>query len=146
MYTIENATIRDLFQLRKLEKECFAYDAWPLFDLAGILIFPGIVRIKAAVGPRMIGFISGDVGNQNPVGWITTVGVAGEFRRQGIGNALLEACEKQMISPEIRLTVRKSNEAAIRMYLQNGYQSFETWAGYYNGGEDGLVMRKLRAT
>lgn len=144
MVTIENATIRDLFQLNRLEKECFGYDAWPFIDLVGILIIPGIIRIKASVGPRMIGFISGDIGNPNSTGWITSIGVAGEFRRQGIGKKLLEACEEKMTSPEIRLTVRKSNQAAIQMYLQSGYQSFETWTGYYNGGEDGLVMRKLR--
>jgi ribosomal protein S18 acetylase RimI-like enzyme len=145
MYSIETATIKDLFQLRKLEKECFANDAWPFIDLVGVLCFPGIVRIKAAIGPRMIGFISGDIGSPESVGWITTVGVAGEFRRQGIGRALLTACEAKMMSHEIRLTVRKSNQAAILMYMQSGYQSLEIWKSYYNGGEDGLVMRKLRA-
>lgn len=145
MYTIETATIRDLFQLRKLEKECFVNDAWPIIDLVGVLSLPGIVRVKAVVGSKMIGFISADIGDMKQIGWITTVGVAEEFRRQGIGKALLESCEKNILSPEIRLTVRKSNQAAIRMYLQCGYQSFETWDRYYNGGEDGLVMRKLRA-
>lgn len=145
MYSIETATIKDLFQLRKLEKECFANDAWPIIDLVGVLLFPGIVRIKASIGSRMVGFISGDIGSPDRIGWITTVGVAGEFRRQGIGRELLKACEDKMTSHEIRLTVRKSNQAAILMYEQSGYQALEIWKGYYNGGEDGLVMRKLRA-
>lgn len=145
MFTIETATLRDLFQLRKLETESFSEDAWPLFDLAGILCFPGIVRIKAVNGSRMIGFVSGDLGSSNKIGWITTIAVLDAYRRQGIGRALLTACENQMTAPEIRLTVRKSNQAAIQLYAQNGYQAYETWMNYYNGGEDGLVMRKLRA-
>lgn len=145
MFSIETATIKDLFQLRKLEKECFVNDAWPIIDLLGVLCFPGIVRIKAMVGNNMVGFIAGDIGSPDQIGWITTVGVAWEFRRQGIGKALLLACETKMTSHDIRLTVRRSNQAAIQMYMQSGYQDLETWKSYYNGGEDGLVMRKLRA-
>ncbi len=145
MFTIETATLRDLIDLRKLEKECFTIDAWPLLDLAGVLIFPGIVRIKAVDSGHMVGFIAADASSSGGLGWITTVGVLVSYRRQGVGKALLEACELKMSAPEIQLTVRKSNIEAIQMYLKNGYSQIETWHNYYRGGEDGVVMRKIRA-
>jgi ribosomal protein S18 acetylase RimI-like enzyme len=145
MFTIENATIKDLFSLRKLEKECFAIDAWPLLDLAGVLTLPGIIRMKAVQGDQMVGFIAGNIGSTDGIGWISTIGVVQLARRQGIGKALLQAFEVRINTPELRLTVRKSNLSAIQMYLQNGYQNYQTWENYYQGGEDGQVMRKLRA-
>jgi ribosomal protein S18 acetylase RimI-like enzyme len=145
MFTIENATIKDLFSLRKLEKECFAIDAWPLLDLAGVLTLPGITRMKAVQGDQMVGFIAGNIGSTDGIGWISTIGVVQLARRQGIGKALLQAFEVRINTPELRLTVRKSNLSAIQMYLQNGYQNYQIWENYYQGGEDGQVMRKLRA-
>jgi len=38
--------------------------------------------------------------------------------------------------------VRISNEGAINMYQKLGYQTSDIWQGYYNDGEDGLVMTK----
>jgi ribosomal protein S18 acetylase RimI-like enzyme len=145
MFTIENATIKDLFTLRQLEKECFTIDAWPLFDLAGVLTLPGIIRMKAVQNDQMVGFIAGNIGNTDGIGWISTIGVVNQARRQGIGKALLAAFEDRINTPELRLTVRKSNLGAIQMYLQNGYQNYQIWENYYQGGEDGQVMRKLRA-
>ena len=34
--------------------------------------------------------------------------------------------------------------AAIRMYEKSGYSRFDVWERYYIGGEDGVVMRKVR--
>jgi ribosomal protein S18 acetylase RimI-like enzyme len=145
MFIIENATIKDLFTLRQLEKECFTIDAWPLLDLAGVLTLPGIIRMKAVQEGQMVGFIAGNIGNTDGIGWISTIGVAKQARRQGIGKTLLAAFEDRINTSELRLTVRKSNLGAIQMYLQNGYQNYQIWENYYQGGEDGQVMRKLRA-
>ena len=141
---IEKAGFSDLLVLQKLEKACFDKDAWPLFDLAGVLTLPRIIRLKAIVSCKMAGFIAGDADNQN-IGWVSTIGVFPEYRRMGVGAALLKAFEADVSTPEIRLTVRQSNQPAIKMYEELGYSSIETWEAYYKDGEDGLVMRKLRA-
>jgi ribosomal protein S18 acetylase RimI-like enzyme len=41
--------------------------------------------------------------------------------------------------------VRASNEGAIRLYDQEGYQRTEVWQSYYNDGEAAIVMEKARA-
>jgi ribosomal protein S18 acetylase RimI-like enzyme len=45
--------------------------------------------------------------------------------------------------PRSRLTVRISNQAAISMYEKDGYVTTDIWSGYYNDGEDGMVMEKI---
>ena len=49
-----------------------------------------------------------------------------------------------MRPPRIRLCVRRSNEAAKRLYLETGYYQIDVWPHYYRGGEDAIVMEKGR--
>ncbi len=136
------ATWRDLKELRYLEEVCFAQDAWPLLDVIGVLSFPGIVRIKAVMDEKMVGFIAGEVRNPQDLAWIATFGVLPAFRRQGIGSALLEACEKELNVERVRLSVRVGNKTAIRLYSSFGYQRVGTWPEYYRGGIDAVVLEK----
>lgn len=141
-FSIIPATISDLNQLRELDRVCFEKDQWPLLELVAVLLLPGIIRLKADVDGVMTGFIGGDTHRSEGVGWITTVGVRPEYRRRGIARALMVTCEEQMKMPAVRLSVRRSNLEAQKLYADLGYKYFEVWKGYYSDGEDGLVMEK----
>jgi ribosomal protein S18 acetylase RimI-like enzyme len=143
-FEIKPASLADVGELRKLEQVCFGQDSWPLFDLLGVLTFPGIVRLKAVVDERMAGFAAGDRKMDEGRGWVTTIGVHPDYRRSGIGKALLAAIEEGISRSHIRLCVRKNNLPAIRMYEQTGYQHVGLWPDYYADGEDALVMEKVR--
>ena len=136
------ASILDLNALRKLENESFGKDAWPLFDLIAVLTFPDVIRLKAVQNGQMTGFVAGDPRPRDGWGWIATIAVDPRYRRRGIGRALLHACEAKLKVPRSRLTVRISNQAAISMYQKEGYTTTDIWGGYYNDGEDGMVMEK----
>jgi len=71
------------------------------------------------------------------------VGVAPEYRGRGIGTRLLQACEENLNVTAVRLSVRRSNFSAIRLYEHLDYQHVEVWAGYYQDGEDAMVLEKL---
>lgn len=137
------ATLSDLAQMRVMEKVCFPQDAWPLIEQIGVLMLPAVVRIKAVQGDKLVGFIAGDIRQKLKTGWVTTLSVLPEFRRHGVGKALLDACENQMGMPRVKLAVRKSNMEARRLYLSSGYRQVEVWERYYEGGEDAVVMEKL---
>jgi ribosomal-protein-alanine N-acetyltransferase len=97
----------------------------------------------------MVGFIAGDrrrgevSGNTKvDTGWILTLGVLPECRRKGIAEALLVECEMQLRMPVIKLTVRRGNVPAVRLYEKLGYSQIDIWSKYYRNGEDGLVFAK----
>lgn len=141
---IEPATWRDLSALRHLEQVCFPQDVWPLFDMVGVLTFPGVVRLKATQAGEMVGFIAADVRRHEDLAWISTLGVLPEFRRQGLGSRLLLTCEGRVQVSRVRLSVRASNDPAIELYKLHGYQHHGVWKRYYTDGEDALVLEKTR--
>lgn len=140
--TIEPATWRDLNALRRLEEICFPQDAWPLWDLIGVLTFPNVLRIKATADGQMVGFIAADIRRAENLAWIATVGVLPAYRRRGVGSALLTAVEEQISVSSIRLSVRVSNLPALTLYNQLGYHRYGSWPHYYADGEDALVLEK----
>ncbi|MBI3243667.1 MAG: GNAT family N-acetyltransferase [Chloroflexi bacterium] len=136
------ATFRDLNQARALERVCFGPEGWGTLELFFALLFPNTVRLKAVADDQLVGLVIGDRQPWERMGWVATLGVLPNYQRRGIGGALLAACESVLGQPRVRLTVRLSNQAAIALYRQVGYQRVSVWHGYYSGGEDGLVMEK----
>ena len=141
---IITASLLDLNALNKLEHACFEKDAWPFLDLVAVLTFPDVIRLKAIEDGKMIGFVAGDPRPSEGFSWIATIGIDPEFRRRGIGRALLRACESQIKTLRIRLSVRASNDAAIKLYEQESYRRIDVWQSYYNDGEAAIVMEKTR--
>ena len=139
---IQTANLLDLTALRRLEKECFEKDAWPILDLFAILTWPDVVRLKAVENDEMIGFIGGDPRPSKAVAWVTTIAVDPRYQRRGIGRMLLLACEEQIKLPRMRLSVRMSNHNAISLYENEGYRMVDVWKRYYSDDEDALVMEK----
>ncbi len=136
------AAWRDVAALRHLEKICFPQDAWPIWDIIGVLTLPEVIRLKAVVDGRMVGFVAADVRPRKDEAWIATIGVLPEYRRRGIGAALLETCEAQLTVSRVKLCVRLSNRGAQALYRQFGYAPAGRWRAYYRGGEDALIMEK----
>lgn len=141
-YKIVPANWRDLGALRKLERECFPLDAWPLFDLIAVLSFPNVVRFKSIVQGEIVGFVAGEQRLGENLAWIVTIGVLPDFQRNGIGSALLDACEQGLGAPRIRLCVRIGNTPAIQLYKILGYQQVGMWTAYYQDRSDAIVFEK----
>jgi ribosomal-protein-alanine N-acetyltransferase len=141
---ILRASWKDFRPVLALEKACFPHDAWPWIDVLAALTLPETVRLMAVWEGTSAGFVIGDLRRREDLGWIATIGVHPDFRRRGIGRQLLRACEEAMGTSRVRLTLRESNEGAHRLYLQEGYTQIDLWHRYYQDGESGIVMEKLR--
>ncbi len=142
LFVIETAGLNDLGGMRTIEQVCFPKDAWPLLELIAALTLPGLVKLKAVVEDKMVGFVGGGVKKLKGEGWITTLGVLPGFRRLGIATALLDECEKALGLPVVKLSVRRSNLGAQTLYFERGYTRTEVWERYYEGGEDAFVLEK----
>lgn len=141
-FTVIPATLSDLNALRDLDRICFDKDQWPLIELVAVLLLPNIVRLKVEIGGQMVGFIGGDAHRTEGTGWVTTIAVLPEYRRKGIARALILACEGALQTPAVRLSVRRTNLGAQRLYDELGYHYVDVWKGYYTDGEDALIMEK----
>lgn len=139
---IQTANWRDVNAVNRLERICFPKDMWPIWDIVGVLTLPNVVRLKAMQDGSMVGFAAVDQRRHEKTGWIATLGVLPNYRRQGIGSALLNCCEKRAGLPSMKLSVRASNQAAIKLYRTHGYEPIDVWPGYYIDREDALVLAK----
>src|SRR5438067_8836080 len=112
---IEPAGWRDWRGVLGLEHVCFQLDAWDPVEVFFALVGRN-VRFKAVSNDRLVGFVMGDPQPRQGFSWIATIGVHPDFQRRGIGERLLAAAESALTTPRIRLTVRRSNLAAIALY------------------------------
>jgi ribosomal-protein-alanine N-acetyltransferase len=80
-------------------------------------------------------------------GHIVSVAVLPQYRRKGIGQALIMKAMEGMRTYNAKqcfLEVRVTNTPAINLYKKLGFEITRTINGYYSDGEDAYVMsRKL---
>jgi len=108
-----------------------------------LCIWPGGVTLKAQVDHACVGLVAGDPRRRRGYVNIVTLAVDPGWRRCGIGEQLLRACEAQFDLPRFELQVRQHNTAAIQLYRKLGYAIVGELPRYY-GDADGYLMAKER--
>ena len=140
---IRKMTAREVPQVAELEKLCFAMP-WSEKSVAGELDNPLALWLVAMEGDRLAGY----VGSQTVMDEtdMMNLAVAPQFRRQGVGEALVNALTaslKELGSRCLTLEVRDSNEAARALYGKLGFTEIGRRRGYYRDPrEDALILRK----
>lgn len=130
-------------EIAELEKICFS-DPWSAKSILSELDNPLSLWLTAIEENCIAGY----VGSQTVLGEtdMMNIAVRPENRRQGIGEALIEALVdqlKQIGSHCLTLEVRISNEPAIKMYEKLGFVMVGRRPRYYqNPREDALILRK----
>jgi ribosomal protein S18 acetylase RimI-like enzyme len=74
------------------------------------------------------------------------IAVAPEARGQGLGRALLEACQRDLAGEGLVLLfleVRPTNAPAIRLYEACGWEPCGRRLRYYSDGEDALLFQRV---
>ncbi|MBE7031903.1 MAG: ribosomal-protein-alanine N-acetyltransferase [Ruminococcaceae bacterium] len=98
----------------------------------------------ATDGEKVIGYAG--LWNMCGIADIMDVAVHKDFRRQGIGEALIEKlieyCKNEDIS-EINLEVRISNDAAQSLYKKMGFIEVGQRPNYYENRETAILMTKI---
>lgn len=142
-FRIRAARKADARPLGALEPRCFS-DPWPVDAFREVLGSAAVHAFVVEAGEgELVGYL---------VGWVVAdeaeilnLGVAPEWRRRGVGRALVrEALERYRAlgARQIFLDVRESNEAALRLYQAQGFSRIGRRRRYYRRPvEDALVLR-----
>jgi ribosomal-protein-alanine N-acetyltransferase len=138
--------IGDLEECWVLDQRCFydgeAYDRETFREL--LTHRDAIARKMVAAESVMVGFVIGLI-EPDRTGHVVVLGVAPEWRRQGIGRALMAEVEEAFAARGIRtmhLEVRTTNNAARALYEQIGFAIAGRRLAYYTNGDDGYLMIK----
>lgn len=136
----------DVKEAAKLEKECFAEEAWKEKDFLDSLSLTYALYLVALEKDQIIGMaglrnIAGDAD-------ITNVAVDAEFRRRGIAESILKelfARGEELGVSNYTLEVRASNLPAIRLYEKLGFESEGVRKNFYsNPVDDAIIMWKRK--
>lgn len=145
---IEHSSLNDLEELYELEKKCFGKNAYTKSFLKLLLRDPSSIALKA-VSPsgELIGSAIGRIENINGriAGRVYTLDVRPDFRRRGIGAALLKGLEEEFRKFRCEravLEVAVDNEPAINLYKSLGYRLTSRIRDYYGRGRDAYRAEK----
>lgn len=144
---------RDLDAVLALENELFAgYPPWTpeqfWSELAGV---PEARWYAVAVADdRVVGYaglllpaLAGEPAE------IYTIAVDARRQRGGVGTllmtAMLDEAGRRRV-PELLLEVRADNDPALAFYARHGFEQVRLRRRYYQGGRDGLVLRRRVGT
>lgn len=141
-YRIRSARPADAAGLVAIERRAFS-DPWSEASFREALIAPWTFGLVADTARGLAGYLVGrEVAG---TGEVLNLAVAPEFRRRGIGGALLEAglaAMRRRKVEEVFLEVRESNISAQALYVGRGFRPVGQRAAYYrNPREDALVLR-----
>lgn len=133
----------DILAVSRMEAECFGGEAWSYATLVSAFESGANFGLVAEDGGEVIGY--GCITCAADSSDLENVVVAEEYRRSGIGRAIVEgllAEAKKRGAEKAFLEVRVSNSAAMSMYLKCGFAGVYARTRYYADGEDCLVMSK----
>ena len=143
MIRLERMTDAHVTQVAALEKLCFS-DPWSENSVASELKNPLSLWLVALDGATVAGYIgSQSVGEEADM---MNVAVHPEYRRKGIARELvtgLVSALREKGVQSLALEVRQSNEPAIALYAQLGFQQVGLRPNYYrNPKENALILKK----
>jgi len=141
---IQRMTQEHIEDVLKIEEACFAIP-WTKQDFEREMNENKLaIYIIAVLDGKIVGYAG--MWHVVTEGHITNVAVLQQYRKQGIGNALIEeiiriAEQKEMIG--ITLEVRIGNVAAQRLYTKYGFRPEGFRKNYYQDTkEDAVIMWK----
>ena len=137
---IRRLTYADLPQVIAIERRAFP-TPWSLAMFVLELSKPSGICLAALLDDRIVGYLV--CSRYDTVWHVMNVAVDDTLLRQGIASTLLERLFDMADKPneQYTLEVRASNDAAIALYEQFGFESAGVRPGYYHDNkEDALIM------
>ena len=134
------AIMADLQQIRAIER-AGAANPWTAQSLADTLNLATSRAIVAELHGSLVGYALASVAADE--GELLNLTVHPEFRRKGIGGALVQRCQEIWQREGVTtafLEVRADNNGARHLYQSLGWREAGRRVGYYDRAMDAIVM------
>ena len=143
-FCVADAAIAHIEAIEELEKQCFS-QPWTREQLSSQLPDEHHEFLAAVHKGRPVGYVG--MMCVLDEGYIANVAVSPDWRRQGIGDALIAELLRRAVSRElafVTLEVRAGNEAAKALYAKHGFVPVGLRKKYYaSPTEDAVLMTKF---
>lgn len=141
---VRGARRSDLVAIHRIEQAAFP-QPWPYSAFETYLGEAGFLVVEDVTAGSVIGYVVADTvpNHGTPLGHVKDIAVVANRRGEGIGSTLLSRALSVLDetgAATAKLEVRASNDAAIDLYRQFGFEHRRTVPGYYGNGDDALVM------
>ena len=133
-------TVDDVKDVEEIESETFSLP-WTLMDFYYEVWRDDSIAIVGEVDGKVIAYACAWISFEEAD--IANIAVEKNFRGQGIGRKIFAEIIRRVKLrgvTAITLEVRVSNTAAIKLYESFGLRSVGRRKGYYEDGEDALIM------
>ncbi|MEX0569134.1 MAG: ribosomal protein S18-alanine N-acetyltransferase [Candidatus Njordarchaeota archaeon] len=141
---LRRAKTTDLDQIAEIENLSFIEPYSK--ELLLMLILSVAIFLVAEYHKKIVGYICASIEiYDGPCGHIISIAVHPNYRRKGIGSALIKELINRLKKIDIKmvyLECRVSNEAAIEFYKKHGFEIKERVPHYYSNSEDAYIMIK----
>ncbi len=142
---IRPAELRDVDALVAIENRCFTTDRLSRRSFRHILTRGHAATLLEEEAGAIRGYVMVLFHVGTSLARLYSIAVAPEWRRRGIGPALIEAAEraaKEEGCVSMRLEIRRDNAASIALFRRFGYRQFGTYADYYEDHMEALRFEK----
>lgn len=145
-YSIRPLTVDHQSQVLKLNIRCFRNgDNYTKYTFDYLFSEPNTLGYRVVTpDDEMVGFAFVMV-NEHNAAHLTTIGIAPEHRRRGLGVDLILHMERALVNRGVgtaMLEVRVSNVSAQDLYKRCGFTIVQRINKYYTNGEDCFLMMK----
>jgi len=142
-FIIRRFTPEDLFDVITIEEMVYGSGAYrPLFLRQLHDLFPSLIWVAEA-DQRVVGHLCSAIAEDRETGWIVNAGVLARYRRQGIGQALLQHGVDSLTAlgvNRVKITADVSNAPAVKLYRTLGFKQIGVGPDYYGDGRDRLIF------
>jgi ribosomal protein S18 acetylase RimI-like enzyme len=142
--TLRNFDPDDFDTLYEIDQACYEPEvAYSKRELRSYLRFSGSDCLVAEAEKQIAGFCVS--ARRDHLGYIVTIDVLPQFRRDHVGTKLLNEIERRLASNgvrEITLETATDNDSAVAFWSKHGYRNRGIKKDYYPGGRDAFAMSK----
>jgi ribosomal protein S18 acetylase RimI-like enzyme len=142
---IRKATLNDLEALVALENRSFTTDRLSRRSFRHLLTKANGVTLIDELEGRLAGYATVLFNMGTSLARLYSIAVDAEFRGQGVGKRLVEACEQAALDGDsvvLRLEVRSDNTASLALFRRMDYREFGHYDDYYEDHMDALRFEK----